>query len=55
MASIIFPNQLFPEAIEEDKKYLVEHSCYFTDFNLHKKKLVLHRASMKAYNEKMLS
>lgn len=53
MASIILPNQLFSKPIEEDKKYLVEHERYFTDFKFHKKKLVLHRASMKAYNDKI--
>jgi deoxyribodipyrimidine photolyase-related protein len=51
MASIILPNQLFPEPLKQDKKYLVKHSRYFTDFNFHIKKLILHRASMKAYNE----
>lgn len=53
MASIILPNQLFPEPVEEDKKYLVEHPRYFTEFNFHKQKLILHRASMKAYNEEL--
>lgn len=52
MASIILPNQLFPSPVEEEKKYLVEHPRYFTDFNFHRKKLILHRASMKAYAEK---
>jgi deoxyribodipyrimidine photolyase-related protein len=50
--SLIFPNQLFMEhpSIEKDREiYLVEEGRYFTDFNFHKKKLVLHRASMKAY------
>ncbi len=51
MASIILPNQLFPEPVEEEKKYLIEHSRYFTDFRFHRKKLVMHRASMKAYSE----
>ena len=52
MASIILPNQLFPEPLEEEDKYLIEHSRYFTDFSFHKKKLVLHRASMKAYSQR---
>ena len=39
MASIILPNQLFPETLEEDKKYLIEHSRYFTDFNFHDESL----------------
>ncbi|MDY6788592.1 MAG: cryptochrome/photolyase family protein, partial [Candidatus Nanohaloarchaea archaeon] len=51
MASLILPNQLFPEPVEADDKYLFEHPRYFTDFDFHKKKLVLHRASMKAYAE----
>ncbi|MBC5793541.1 MAG: cryptochrome/photolyase family protein, partial [Nanohaloarchaea archaeon] len=51
-ASIILPNQLFPEPVEAGRKYLVEHSRYFTDFKFHRKKLVLHRASMKAYSER---
>ena len=53
MTTIILPNQLFPKPVEEDKKYLVEHSRYFTDFKFHKKKLILHRASMKAYNQEI--
>lgn len=53
MASIILPNQLFSNEIKSDKKYLVEHKRYFTDFKFHKQKLILHRASMKAYNEEI--
>ena len=53
MASIILPNQLFPEQLETEDKYLVEEPKYFTDKKFHKQKLVLHRASMKAYNEKL--
>ncbi|WP_414838121.1 cryptochrome/photolyase family protein [Candidatus Nanosalina sp. VS9-1] len=53
MASIILPNQLFPEPVEEGKRYLVEHPKYFTGKNFHKQKILLHRASMKAYNEEI--
>ena len=53
MASIILPNQLFPEPIEEEKKYLIEHPKFFTQLDFHRKKLILHRASMKAYNEEI--
>ena len=52
MASIILPNQLFKNPVEEEKKYLIEHLKYFTDRNFHKQKILLHRASMKAYEEK---
>nr|EGQ40524.1 MAG: deoxyribodipyrimidine photo-lyase-related protein [Candidatus Nanosalinarum sp. J07AB56] len=45
------PNQLFEDTsrLEADKTLLVEHPRYFSDFDYHAKKLVLHRASMKAY------
>ncbi len=58
---VILPNQLFEEHPclsgkdpEEIEVYLVEEGRYFTDFNFHKKKLILHRASMKAYEEYLL-
>lgn len=49
---IIFPHQLFKEnkLLKKDRPiYLVEAPRYFTDFAFHKKKLILHRASMQAY------
>ncbi|MFB6242187.1 MAG: cryptochrome/photolyase family protein [Candidatus Nanosalina sp.] len=52
MASIILPNQLFKDTLDDEKKYLIEHPKFFTEKNFHLKKLVLHRASMKAYEEK---
>jgi deoxyribodipyrimidine photolyase-related protein len=51
MARIILPNQLFDTEYSE-KCYLLEHPKYFTRFDFHKKKLLLHRASMKAYEQK---
>lgn len=51
-ALLILPNQLFkqhPGIAKGRKVFLVEHTRYFTDFRFHKKKLILHRASMKAY------
>ncbi len=53
-AYIVFPNQLFSntEWIEEGADvYLIEERRYFTDFLYHKKKLILHRASMKYYED----
>jgi len=49
--SLRFPNQLFEDAsrLDADRHLLVEHPRYFSDFDYHAKKLVLHRASMKAY------
>ena len=52
MTSIILPNQLFPEPVDEEEKFIVEHPKYFTDKKFHKQKLILHRASMKSYEEK---
>jgi len=50
--SIIFPNQLFKEhpAIKSNRPvYLLEEWHFFNQYNFHKEKLVLHRASMKFY------
>lgn len=50
--TIIFPNQLFKNhpGIQKDRKILlIEEKRFFTDFKFHVKKLILHRASMKAY------
>ena len=57
MIFLILPTQLF------DKKYLDksnqvliwEHPHYFTKYNYNKKKLILHRASMKAYYQYLKS
>ncbi len=55
---VVLPNQLFEEHpcltgkdLGEVEVYLVEEGRYFTDFDFHKKKLILHRASMKAYED----
>ena len=57
-ATLIFPHQLFENhpAIEKDRAvYLVEEALFFNQFSFHKKKLVLHRASMKAYAARLLT
>jgi len=51
-ATLLFPHQLFKEnpAIQPSiPVYLVEESLFFNQYNFHKQKLVLHRASMKFY------
>jgi len=51
---IIFPNSLFAKNIYINNKtnvYIIEHPVYFTKYNYHKMKLVLHRASMRYYND----
>ena len=56
-AAIIFPHQLFNNAALLDKNkmhYLVEEHLLFTQYLFHKEKLVLHRASMKSYEEYLL-
>ncbi len=53
--SLIFPHQLFADtSLWQDECYLIEEDLYFTQYPFHKQKLVLHRASMKAY-EQMLT
>jgi len=50
--SIIFPNQLYKEnpAIHSNiPAYLVEEWHFFNQYQFHKEKLILHRASMKFY------
>ena len=52
--ALIFPHQLFQyhPALERAKEViLVEEWLYFKELNFHKQKLVLHRASMKAYED----
>ena len=46
---VILPNQLFSkEHLDPNNKYIIwEHPHYFKSYNYNKKKLILHRASMK--------
>ena len=53
--SLIFPHQLFADtSLWQEKCYLIEEDLYFTQFPFHKQKLVLHRASMKAYEQTLI-
>ena len=57
-AILIFPNQLYyinPVLQKGCKVYLIEEALYFKQFNFHKQKLVLHRASMKFYEQFLIS
>jgi deoxyribodipyrimidine photolyase-related protein len=50
--TIIFPHQLFkinPAVKKDTPVYLVEEFLFFRQYHFHKQKLILHRASMKAY------
>ncbi len=50
--AVVLPNQLFPACpvlSEAGAVLLLEHPRFFRAFRFHKKKLVFHRASMKAY------
>lgn len=51
-ATLIFPHQLFeqhPALVVGDPVFLLEEYLFFKLYPFHKKKLILHRASMKAY------
>jgi len=54
-ATLIFPHQLFADhpAIGEHPVYLIEVDLFFTQFPFHKQKLAFHRASMKAYAQRI--
>jgi len=52
--SIIFPHQLFEEhpALDSERVvYLIEEFLFFRQYKFHKQKLVLHRSSMKFYQD----
>lgn len=54
MPSLIFPHQLFADTdIWQDECYLIEEDLFFTQYPFHQQKLVLHRASMQAYAERL--
>ena len=49
---VIFPNQLFKDTTalaSVDEVYLIEETLFFKEFKFNKKKLILHRASMRYY------
>lgn len=53
-AFLIYPHQLFEDVQhlrDSDIAILIEEPLFFSEFRFHKQKLVLHRASMKAYAE----
>ncbi|MEK0422440.1 MAG: hypothetical protein RLZ95_350 [Bacteroidota bacterium] len=53
-AVLIFPHQLFknnPVLKKGVKVYLIEEHLFFKQYNFHQQKLVLHRASMKYYEQ----
>lgn len=56
-AALIFPHQLFehhPVLEQKRRVILVEEWLYFRQFSFHQQKLVLHRASMRAYADSLL-
>lgn len=60
MNILILPHQLFdikyfPKDIDIKKVFIHEHPQYFTKYNFNKKKLILHRASMKKYEQYLLN
>ena len=56
MIFVILPNQLFDlKYLDKDHEYIIwEHPHYFVDYNFNKKKLMLHRASMRYYFDLLL-
>ncbi len=51
---LIFPHQLY-EALDCQRAILTEDSLFFSQYHFHWQKLVLHRASMKAYQSRLQS
>ena len=53
---LLFPHQLYGEhaALQAGRPVaLLEENLYFTQFHFHQQKLVLHRASMRAYQRRL--
>ncbi|MEY3957346.1 MAG: hypothetical protein RLZ73_1803 [Bacteroidota bacterium] len=52
---LIFPHQLFEETLtqEADVFYLVESHLFFRQYAFHKQKLIFHRASMRAFADRL--
>jgi deoxyribodipyrimidine photolyase-related protein len=58
VANLIFPHQLFARHELFDSKadtYLIEEQLFFKQFAFHRSKLAFHRASMKAFEEHLMS
>ena len=56
-AFLVFPHQLYkhlPVAPQQASIYIIEYPLFFTQYNFHKQKLTLHRASMKCYEQYLL-
>ncbi len=54
---LIFPHQLFqqhPAVAPGRTVYLIEEKLFFNQYNFHQQKILLHRASMKAYADYLL-
>jgi len=54
LVTIIFPHQLFkinPALVKGCPVFMVEEWLFFNQYHFHQQKLVLHRASMKAYQD----
>ncbi len=53
-ASLVFPHQLFdpsPILTQEQRVFMVEDPLFFSQYAFHRQKLMLHRASMKTYEQ----
>lgn len=54
--TVVFPHQLFKEhpAVKPGRPvYLIEEELFFSQYDFHQKKLLLHRASMRYYKERL--
>jgi len=56
IAALVYPHQLFPDLSwlrGVDRVYLVEDPLFFTQYPFHRQKLMLHRASMRWYADRL--
>ncbi|MFN5439430.1 MAG: cryptochrome/photolyase family protein [Bacteroidota bacterium] len=53
-AFLVFPHQLFKDTLQlkkYDSIFLIENDLFFNQYSFHKQKIILHRSSMKYYEE----
>ena len=54
-AFLIFPHQLFEETLAQEAAifYVVESELFFKQYAFHKQKILFHRASMRAFADRL--
>ncbi|MFN9590091.1 MAG: cryptochrome/photolyase family protein, partial [Bacteroidota bacterium] len=55
-AFLLFPHQLFEQALPVPAStpiFLIENDLFFTQYRFHQQNIILHRSSMKYYQQRL--